>query len=621
MRKITKKRLFQVSLPFLLLFLLVAGSLFLDTPLRRVFLLYAGRKADLRLAQVFHEDRLQVVGNEVEIRFSPGMITGKSIIEYAAGTETPGFQTFILNKGFVIESIKQNGKSLNFEKWFTSGQVTFWKVYLEPEDGEKTNILYLLYTGPVSRRKRLHFFPADQFWYPQTPGMCREGQIGLFKCLVDQDWTPVFSGVLNSVTEVKDGVKAYEFSAPYPVPAAMLQIVKTQDLQEITVGAGMRGEETGEGNDQENTYTFRFSSTGMGDELLAELVEKTTAVTGYFREIFGDLPRREHGFLFCPGLEFPGDSNIYYTAFNLGGQAARSERQVSLSPETESRLLAKIAGIWWGGTVFSSCEKGGFLAKSLAQYAGYLAFSQLHTGEEAGFILEDWYQKYLAAAKKFKEYEKPLVAVYPVWDPQRDLAYYKAPLVWHALRFHLGDEAFFALLREFFKAFQGRVGTWEGLRKLAAGTGENAANSGKGQTGGSGNGESGTGENSLDWFFDYFLYDNARLDLEIRRVVTVEHKDGFISRILVGCAPAGKKTGKEFRGRVLLRVETAEEEKEVIIGFLRDGAEVIVETAAPPVAVSLDPGKWWPDIDRSNNEWRAPVDAGGLEKPLGTDEQ
>src|SRR5690554_612017 len=120
MRKITKKRLFQVSLPFLLLFLLVAGSLFLDTPLRRVFLLYAGRKADLRLAQVFHEDRLQVVGNEVEIRFSPGMITGKSIIEYAAGTETPGFQTFILNKGFVIESIKQNGKSLNFEKWFTS---------------------------------------------------------------------------------------------------------------------------------------------------------------------------------------------------------------------------------------------------------------------------------------------------------------------------------------------------------------------------------------------------------------------------------------------------------------------------------------------------------------------
>ena len=589
MGKVTKKRIFQISLSFLLLSLVVAGSLLLNTPLRRIFLIYAGKKADLRLSQAFHEDRLNVTAHEVEIRFSPGLITGKSIIEYEAGTETPGFQTFILNNGFVFESIKQNGKNLHFEKWFTSGQVTFWKVYLAPfEDGEKTNILYLLYTGPVSRRKRLHFFPADQFWYPQTPGMCREGQIGLFKCIVDQGWTPVFSGVLNSVTEVKDGVKAYEFSSPYPVPGAMLQIGRTQDLQRIKVGGRAQAEETGERDnldDPESTpaYTYAFYCQDLEEGLLSELVEKTTAATGYFRELFGDLPRSEHDFLFCPNLEFRGDSNIYYTALNVGGLPARRERQPLLSPEAESRLLEKVAGIWWGGTVFSSCEKGGFLAKSLARYLGYLAFSQLHAGEETGFILEDWYQKYLAATKRLKGHEKPLAAIYPFWDSQGDLAHYKAPLVWHALRFHLGDEAFFALLRKFFQTYQGRVGSWEGLRELAAG-------------------------NGLDWFFDYFLYTNSRLDLRVEQVVTVEHAEGCISRIRVGYAPAGKGTGGEFRGRVLLRVETAGEEKEVILDFPVAGGEVVVETASPPLAVSLDPGKWWPDIDRSNNEWHLPVD-------------
>ncbi|HHU81415.1 MAG TPA: M1 family metallopeptidase [Firmicutes bacterium] len=617
-----KKRLSQISLSFLLLFLIVIGSLLLNTPVRRAYLLHAGRKTDLRLDQAFHADRLTVIGHEVEIRFSPGMVTGKSIIEYEAGTEAPGFQPFILHNGFVFESIKQNGKNLHFEKWFTCGQVTFWKVYPKPiEDGEKSNALYLLYTGSVSRRKKLLFFSADQFWYPQTPQMCQGGQIDLFKCIVDQGWTPVFSGVLDLVTEVKDGVKSYEFSSPYPVPAAMLQIGKTWELQRIEAGGSTQAEETGETSDPENApgYPFVFYRKDVENDLFSELMEKTTAAAGYFHELFGDLPRNEHDFLFSPGLESPGDSNLYYTAFNLDDRTARRDRQILLSPETERRLLEKIAGIWWGGTVFSSCEKGGFLAKSLARYAGYLAFSRLHTTEEAGFILEDWYQKYLAALARFKRSEKPLAGIYPLWDAQRDLAYYKAPLVWHALRFHLGDEAFFELLREFFWTSQGRAGTWEGLRELAARASVTAAgdrtagNSEEGRSGESDAGENGTEENGLDWFFDYFLYANTRLDLQVRQVVTVEHKDGCISQILVGCAPAGEETGREFRGRILLRVETAGEEKEVITGFPVDGGWVLVETAGPPLVVSLDPEKWWPDVDRSNNEWYLPADAGNLE--------
>lgn len=607
-----KKSLTQISLSFLLLFLLVAGSLLFNTPLRRVFLLYTARKTDLRLDQAFQQDRLTVTGHDVEIRFSPGMITGKSTIDYEAGAEDPDFQPFILHKGFVFESIKQNGKNLHFEKWFTRGQVTFWKVYLKPvEDGEKISTLYLLYTGTVPRRKKFHFFSAEEFWYPQTPRMCGEGQIGLFKCIVDQDWTPVFSGILESVAEVKDGVKEYEFSSPYPVPAAMLQIGKDQEIKRITVGGHTLAERTEEATAPGNAsaYTFILYRQDLGDGFFAGLVEKTMAATGYLRELFGDLPRNEHDFLVNPQTKSPGASNLYCTAFNLDGQITPGNGETLLSPETETRLLEEIAGIWWGGTVLSSCEKGGFLASSLARYAGYLAFSRLYTPEEAGFILEDWYQKYLTAVKRVQRKEKPLAGVYPHWDSQRDLAYYKAPLVWHALRFHLGDEAFFGLLREFCKTSQGRTGRWEAFRELAAGGSEiatsdrAAGNSENGLTGENGAGESGTEENELDWFFDYFLYSNARLDLQIRQVVTVEYENACISRILVGCAPAGGETGREFRGRVLLQVKTAGEEKEIIIGFSGNSGEIMVETASPPLVVSLDPGKWWPDVDRSNNEW------------------
>ena len=601
--------------------MLVSGSLLFNTPLRQAYLLYTGRKADLRLDQAFRQDRLEVTGHDVEIRFSPGMITGKSTIDYEAGAEYPDFQPFILHKAFAFESIKQNGKNLHFEKWFTSGQMTFWKVYLKPvDDGEKTSTLYLLYTGTLPRRKKFHFFSAEEFWYPQTPRMCGKGQIGLFKCIVDQGWTPVFSGILDSVAEVKDGVKEYGFSSPYPVPAAMLQIGKDGELQRITMGGGPPAEGTGETNTPENApaYTFILYREDLEDNHFSGLVEKIMVATGYFRELFGDLPRSEHDFLFNPPVESPGASNIYYTAFNLEGRFAPQDGETLLSPETESRFLEEIAGIWWGGTVLSSCEKGGFFARSLARYAGYLAFSRLHTPEEAGFILEDWYRKYLALAKRFRRNEKPLAGVYPLWDTQKDLADNKAPLIWHALRFHLGDEAFFGLLREFFKTAQGQTGRWEGFRELAAEGGEAAAgnqaagNSEEGLTGEGGTGENGPKETELDWFFEYFFYTNTRLDLQVRRVVTVEHKDGYISRILLGCAPSGGN-GREFRGRVLLRVETAGEEKEIITVFSGNSAEIMVETASPPLVVSLDPGNWWPDVDRGNNEWRWSTVGGDLE--------
>src|SRR5690554_5040382 len=108
-----KKRLIQIFFSFLLLLLVVVGSLLFNTPLRRTFLLHTDKKTSARLDQAFQEDRLTVISHEVEIRFSPGMVTGKSIIEYEAGTDLSDFQPFILHNGFVFDSIKQNGKNLH----------------------------------------------------------------------------------------------------------------------------------------------------------------------------------------------------------------------------------------------------------------------------------------------------------------------------------------------------------------------------------------------------------------------------------------------------------------------------------------------------------------------------
>src|SRR5690554_5673931 len=200
-----------------------------NTPLRVFYQQYTGRIRNIRLEQAFQKDWLEICSHEIEIRFSPGMVTGKSIIEYETSGESWDFQPFALNRDFTFDSIKQNGEDVDFEKWFTCEEVTFWKVFLAPvEEGveEERGNLCLLYAGTLPRRNETYFFPPDQFWYARTPGMLREEKLSLFKCIVDQNWVPFFSGIQDSVTEVRDEVKSFEFVMPYPASAAMLYVGK-----------------------------------------------------------------------------------------------------------------------------------------------------------------------------------------------------------------------------------------------------------------------------------------------------------------------------------------------------------------------------------------------------------
>lgn len=565
-----KKRFFSILPVLILLVLLVTGGLLFNTPLRVFYQQYTGRIRNIRLEQAFQKDWLEICTHEIEIRFSPGMVTGKSIIEYETGGGEPeDFQTFALNKEFTFDSIKQNGEDVCFEKWFTCDRVTFWKAYLAPveeeEEEEEKGNLCLLYAGTLPRRNETYFFPPDQFWYARTPGMLREEKLSLFKCIVDQNWVPVFSGILDSVTEVRDEVKSFEFVMPYPASAAMLYVGKYGKVQTV----------------EKDDYVYGFYRTEMDEDFFSLLIEKAMETTAYFRDLFGDLPLREHSFVFDQYANVSGNATIYHTVLNLGLErpSFHRNRQRAYQLEDEINLVDKIARAWWTGAVLASAEKGGSLVEGLARYAGYLALCELQTPDKAKVFLDDCYHNYLALREKYGRHEKALFDVFPVLDWQKDLLHYKAPLVWHAFRYQLGDEVFMELLRRFYNDYNGRVGTVQDIQELAVEA----------------------SEMELSWFFEYFLYSNAALDLQVQEVTTTSGADGegYFTRIKIG----HRENGREFRGRVLLRIETAEEVKEDIISFPED-REVLVETLAPPRVVIIDPGEWWPDINRDNNEWR-----------------
>lgn len=561
-----KKRFFQILLGFILFVLLVTGGLIFDTPLRVFYQRCMGRSRNALLEQAFQKDWLKIYSHEIEIRFSPGMVTGKSIIEYETGGEKADFQPFALNKNFTFDSIKLNGKDVDFEKWFTCEQVTFWKVYLTPdqENGVKTENLCLLYAGRLPRRNKTYFFPPDQFWYARTPGMLREEKLSLFKCIVDQNWVPVFSGILDSVTEVRDEVKSFEFVMPHPASAAMLYVGKKDKVQTV----------------ETDDFIYDFYCTEMNETLFSLLVDKTLETTAYFRGLFGDLPLREHSFVFDQYSPVSGDATIYQTVLHLGFERPTfyRNRERTYQLKDDINLADKLARAWWTGAVMGSTEKGGSLVEGLARYAAYLALCELQTPDRARVFLDDCYYNYLALREKYGKYEKALFEIFPTLDWQKNLLHYKAPLVWHAFRYQLGDDVFMELLRRFYNDYSGRVGTVQDFQALAAEV----------------------SEMELGWFFDYFLYSNAALDLRVQEVTTTigEEGGGYFTRIRM----EHEENSREFRGRVLLRVETAEGVEEEICSWPED-REVLVETLAPPLVVTIDPEEWWPDINRENNRW------------------
>lgn len=179
-------------------------------------------------------------------------------------------------------------------------------------------------------------------------------------------------------------------------------------------------------------------------------------IVGAFSDQFGPLSQ--------PNLTVAQIPDGTLSSYAAPGLLLISRRQWAANPN--SRLLSNlIAQQWWGNQVLPASPSDVWLSDGLARYSEALYVEQTAGKEGMNKALDD----FAIGALMFEEGSPiaeagRLTSFTPNYN---SVVVNKGAMVFHMLREQLGDDAFFALLRDFYKQFAGKAASLDNFEKMA----------------------------------------------------------------------------------------------------------------------------------------------------------
>ncbi len=184
--------------------------------------------------------------------------------------------------------------------------------------------------------------------------------------------------------------------------------------------------------------------------------EAAAKIVNFFSDAFGPLPD--------PHLTVAQLPDGSVQGFAAPGLVLISQRQ--WDPKVNQRLLAQlIARQWWGNEVVPASPSDVWVADGLARYSEALYAEQAFGKEGENRSLEEF-----AVGALMYEDAAPIAQaarLQPYTSEYRSVVVNKGAMVFHMLRAQLGDDAFRALLKEFYSKFAGKTARIEDFEKLA----------------------------------------------------------------------------------------------------------------------------------------------------------
>jgi aminopeptidase N len=184
--------------------------------------------------------------------------------------------------------------------------------------------------------------------------------------------------------------------------------------------------------------------------------ESVARIVNFFSDQFGPLPE-------------PNLTVAQMPEGSVQGYAAPGLLLVSLrqwDPRVNYRLLAQLAAKqWWSNQVMPASTSDGWLSDGLARYSEALYVEQAAGKEGFNRALEDF-----AVGALMHEDAAPIAQaarLEPFTSEYRSVVVNKGAMVFHMLHALLGDDAFHALLREFYSKLAGKTASLSDFEKMA----------------------------------------------------------------------------------------------------------------------------------------------------------
>lgn len=235
------------------------------------------------------------------------------------------------------------------------------------------------------------------------------------------------------------------------------------------------------------------------------------------------------------------------------------EKRIGNGTSLEGLVAHEIAHQWFGDSVTQTEWADLWLSEGFATYFGHLFFERADGREVFMKRMHDSRDQYLKAnrtkTRAIQDETKELNTLLNAFT------YQKASWVLHMLRGIMGDEPFFAAIRDYYAAYRDRNATTDELRLIM---------------------ERHAGQ-PLDWFFRQWIVEAGHPTYEL----AWKWEEGK-----VGVTIEQKQSGTVFRMpmTVELRGASGVKRETVVVDERREEIEIASEQA--PVSVVLDPEEW-----------------------------
>lgn len=203
------------------------------------------------------------------------------------------------------------------------------------------------------------------------------------------------------------------------------------------------------------TFTY-----GNDDEdLCRTYLEATGEYLDLYTELIGPYPFPKFALV----------ENFWQTGYGMPSFTLLGDRVVRLPFIVKTSYGHEILHNWWGNSVYVDAEAGNW-CEGLTVYGADYLYKERESAEAARDYRRNQLQGYLDYVQQGRDF--PLTEFRERHDAaSAAIGYGKSMMIVHMLRRQLGDEAFWAGLRDFYERHRFRAATWTDLLDAFAGRG------------------------------------------------------------------------------------------------------------------------------------------------------
>jgi hypothetical protein len=300
------------------------------------------------------------------------------------------------------------------------------------EPGQKVALTFRMSGDVLYRPMRDNYWAMNGGWYPAGHEIPNSAFTYHAIVKVPKPFTPFTSA--STVKRWEEGnLVCGEFTQAKPIWSADLLAGKYTTFVDAREGLTVR------------VSSYALNKPGASKQI-ASIVH---AFAAFYEPLLGKFPFPELEVLeinaFGFGIAPPGMIFITREAFNpLFTQG--------FVKGINARLAHEVAHAWWGHVVRPSATADRWMAESLAEYYSGLAM-QLRNKNDFGLMLDEWKDESKPVRGRGSVYLANSVAGEDRGLEYQALLYAKGPLVLHALRLEIGDQAFFTVFKSLLSSF------------------------------------------------------------------------------------------------------------------------------------------------------------------------